>query len=272
MESEQKQKPQGKKSAFKNAVLNLLLIVCTGVFCFSGWKLFSALYEYKKGETNYEAILNQAVTFPKEEEEDFGEQANQAEEILPIIDWASLKEINSDYIGWLYIPDTRIQYPIVQGADNEYYLTHTFDKTANSCGAIFMDMDNQSDFSSDNTLLHGHNMKNGSMFGTLRKYKDQAHWEQHPYIWIIKEHTAAKYEIFSTEVTDVFSDVYTLEFGSEESFQKFLNNRKNAWSSYETGVDVTTSDKILTLSTCTSAAENERRVVFAKLVEEKVID
>lgn len=250
-----------------NTILNIVLVGCLFVFLFSGWKLVTSLIEYRKGEEAYEAILNQFIISPgSQTSSDEGEEV-----VLPQIDWEALKVMNDDLVGWLYIPDTVIQYPIVQGSDNDYYLTHTFDGTTNACGSIFMDMSNKSDYSSDNTIIHGHNMKNGTMFGSLRKFEEKEYWQSHPYIWIIKENTVAKYEIFSVGITESASDVYTIEFGSEESFNNYITNRTKLGAIFETGVSVTTEDKLLTLSTCTSSTEEGRRVVQAKLVEEKEI-
>ncbi|MBE5955463.1 MAG: class B sortase [Lachnospiraceae bacterium] len=266
MQAKIKEPKSGKKSAVKNAFLNIMLVACLAVFLGAGWKLVSALIEYREGEANYEAILDKVITTAVVRDEESQEALP-----IPVIDWAALKEMNDDLVGWLYIPDTKIQYPIVQGSDNDYYLTHTFDKTKNACGAIFMDAANQSDYNSDNTVLHGHNMKNGTMFGSLRKFEKKEYWESHPFIWIIKEDTAAKYEIFSVSITEAASDVYTLEFGSEDSFNNYIAKRTKIDAIYNTGVSVTADDKLLTLSTCTSDTETGRRVVQAKLVDEKVI-
>jgi len=257
-----------KKQNVKNTILNIALIICLAVFLFSGWKLVTSIIEYRQGEENYEAIFKDAVLSP--EKTDNGEVSPDSDN-LPIIDWAKLKSMNSDLIGWLYLPDTSIQYPVVSTTDNDYYLTHTFDKTKNACGCIFMDKGNKTDFTSDNTILHGHNMKNGTMFGSLRKFEEKEYWQSHPYIWIIRENTALKYEIFSVGITEAAGNVYILEFGSEESFKNYIVDRTKLGAIFETGVNVTTSDKLLTLSTCTSDTEAGRRVVQAKLIEEKVI-
>ena len=257
-----------RKSRIINALLNIALVVCVAVFLFSGWKLTSSLIEYRQGEQNYEEIILDAVISPGNEN---NSGIQEGEDVLPRIDWSKLESMNDDLIGWLYIPDTKIQYPIVQGRDNDYYLSHTFDGTENACGCIFMDKDNKVDYSSDNTILHGHNMKNGTMFGSLREFEEKTYWQAHPYIWIIKEHTVMKYEIFSVGITEAASEVYTLEFGTDESFQNYIVNRTKLGAIYETGVNVTTNDRILTLSTCTSDTEIGRRVVQAKLVSEKVI-
>ena len=255
-----------KKKTWKDVLLDFVLLGCLAVFLFAGWKLATAFIEYRRGEENYEAILQDSVTLSPADMEDKPE-----EEMLPVLDWAKLESMNRDFIGWLYIPDTTIQYPIVSSEDDEHYLAYTFDGTKNSCGSIFMDKSNKPDFTSDNTVLHGHNMKNGTMFGSLRKFEKKEYWEEHPYIWIIRENIAMKYEIFAVCITEAASDVYTLEFGEEKNFQNYIADRINGDAIFATGVNVTTNDRILTLSTCTSDTETGRRVVQAKLVDEKVI-
>lgn len=250
-----------------NIISNILLVCCVVVFLFSLWKVAGYLIEYRKGEESYESIMDEAVVIPEAPDVEVPE-----EDLLPVIDWDALYAMNDDLLGFLYIPDTIIQYPIVQGSDNEYYLTHTFSGETNKCGCIFMDTGNQADFTSDNTLLHGHNMKTGKMFGSLRKYEDKSYWEEHPYIWILTEDTAMKYHIFSSGRTDAGSYVYTLKFGSEQSFETYIQKRTKIDPYYDTGVEVTTQDRLLTLSTCTSDTEEGRRVVQAKLVEIKEIN
>lgn len=248
------------KQKKSNLISNLLLLCCLALFLFSAWKIYGYLKEYHKGEVSYENVIHEAVTVPEAEE--------LKEDVMPEIDWDALYEMNDDLLGFLYIPDTVIQYPIVCGRDDVYYLNHTFTKEKNKCGCIFMDSGNQEDFSSDNTLLHGHNMKTGKMFGSLRKYESKEYWEEHPYIYILTRDKMMKYEIFSSSRTTATSDVYTLEFGSEESFSNYIAKR-TSHSYYETGVEVTTQDRLLTLSTCTSDTEEGRRVVQARLAEER---
>lgn len=260
-----------KKKRWKDILLDIMFFGCLVVFLFSTWKLATAFSEYRRGEQNYEAIIQDAVILSSADKEIKNDEENAKEEILPVLDWAKLESMNRDFIGWLYLPDTTIQYPIVSSEDDEHYLAYTFDGTKNSCGSIFMDKSNKTDFTSDNTVLHGHNMKNGTMFGSLRKFEKKEYWEEHPYIWIIRENIAMKYEIFAVCITEAASDVYTLEFDEEKNFQDYIADRINDDAVFATGVNVTTNDRILTLSTCTSDTETGRRVVQAKLVDEKVV-
>lgn len=131
-----------------------------------------------------------------------------------------------------------------------------------------MDVANQEDFTSDNTILYGHNMKTRKMFGSLREYEKKEYWEEHPCIYILTRDHVMIYEIFASYKTTAGSETYTLEFGSEDNFSDYLTAcLRSAY--YGTGVEVTANDHLLTLSTCTSDSEDGRRVVQARLSELK---
>ncbi|MDO4553804.1 MAG: class B sortase [Lachnospiraceae bacterium] len=244
---------------------NIVLLICIVVFCFSAYKLVGYLTEYRKGEQEY-SELSSCVTMETEETEDG--KTDSGKEHPPAVDFSSLKELNEDVVGWITIPDTVINYPIVQGTDNEYYLGRTFEKRSNYTGAIFLDAENSRDFSSDNSIIYGHNLKTGKMFGSLRFYEDKEYWEDHPYIWIITESASMKYEIFSSYRTDADSSVYTLEFASNEEEETYLKDCVAA-GYYETGIVPEAKDFIVTLSTCTSDTEEGRRVVQARKIYEE---
>lgn len=251
------------KKRTSNVILNILLFGCLGLFLFSAWKVYGYLREYHKGEASYETVLEKAIVIP-----DTDSAETEKEVVLPVLDWDALYGMNEDLLGFLYIPDTVIEYPIVRGRDNAYYLTHTFTGETNKCGCIFMDVANQEDFTSDNTILYGHNMKTRKMFGSLREYEKKEYWEEHPYIYILTRDNVMVYEIFATYKTTAVSETYTLEFGSEDNFSDYLTaSQRSAY--YDTGVEVTVKDHLLTLSTCTSDSEDGRRVVQARLSELK---
>lgn len=131
--------------------------------------------------------------------------------------------MNPDVIAWIDIPGLSISYPVVQGTDNAYYLHHLFTGEYNSSGSIFTDCHNRPDFTDQNTILYGHNMKNGSMFGTLSHYQDQALWEASPYFCLYVPERWLKYQIFSCYAGYVGSEAYTYAFPEETDFQTFLN-------------------------------------------------
>jgi sortase B len=161
--------------------------------------------------------------------------------------------VNEDVIGWIYVEAIEdINYPVVKGKDNDEYLHMTYEGNYNFAGTIFIDCENSGDFSDCNTLVYGHNMKNGSMFGQLKKFTQNSEtYEKSKYFWIFTPEASYRYEIISAYVTSVSSDTYTLFKGPGEEFLKYLDKIKGyselAVDDFETDV----KDKVVTLSTCT---------------------
>jgi len=183
---------------------------------------------------------------------------------LEDIDLEALREVNPDVVGWILIPDTEINYPLMQGTDNDYYLKRTWDGKKNAIGSIFLEQQNSPDFTDFNTIVYGHNMKNGSMFAGIRKYQDAKYWEEHPYVYIRSDLGVYRYEIFSSYLAKVETDTYALNFSKEESRFAFLNNAILD-SVIETGVEPEPTDRVLTLSTCSGKGYTTRWVVHARL-------
>lgn len=259
-------KAKKKRRESSKIITNLALLCCVVVFLISTWKLVGYLTEYKKGEQIYIKIAEH-VTVPKLKKNKKGEKVMET----PEIDWDALEEMNEDITAWLYIDGTSIQYPVVLGQDNAYYLTHTFDKKNNKCGSIFMDAACQRDFTSDNTILYGHNMKTGKMFGSLKFYKDPEYQQDHPDIYLITRDHIRRYQIFSVFETVDTSEVYQLEFASDEEKEDYIDMCKKN-SLYDTGAEAETGQALLTLSTCTSVTEEGRFVVQGVLVSNKEIN
>ena len=180
------------------------------------------------------------------------------------IDFEELMKQNSDLSGWIVFDNLPINYPIVYSSDNEYYLTHTFRGNENSAGALFMDAANKRDFNEYQTILYGHNMKNGSMFGSLKKYKDYDFYKDNAYFTLCTPEVNYRYQIFSCRYVDALDELYTTGFDADEKYQNYLDKMVEN-SLYDTGVLVSNIDKIITLSTCTYSDE-KRFVVQAKCV------
>lgn len=176
-----------------------------------------------------------------------------------------LKEQNSDIVGWIAFENMELSYPIMWCGDDEYYLRHTFSGEINSSGSIFMEANNQPDFEDYHTIIYGHNMRNLSMFGRLKNYKTKDFYEGNEYFVIYTENSVYRYRIFSYYDISEESDVYTVGFGPDENYRNFVNKMLKR-SYYDTGVEVTEQDKIITLSTCST--EGNRFVVHAKRVDE----
>lgn len=180
------------------------------------------------------------------------------------INLAALRAANEDVLGWIRIPDTKIDYPLMQGEDNDFYLNHTWDKQPNSVGSIFLEYLNSPDLTDYNTIVYGHNMKNDSMFGQLENYALQHYWQAHPYVYIATVDGVFRYEVFAFFRAEVDSLTYSINPTQDETKAAFLKlSLENAW--YDTGIAPELTDRILTLSTCTSASYANRYVMQARL-------
>jgi len=165
------------------------------------------------------------------------------------INFTELNAINKEVIGWVRIGALNLSYPIAQAADNSYYLHRTFEKKDNFAGCIFLNCDNSKFFTDQNSIVYGHNMKDGSMFGSLSKFRNQETYDSNPYFWIFAPQLIYQYRIFSTAEVSAEGDVYRIRFTSAD-YDAFLKNRA-ASSLVTTGVTPGVDDRIVTLSTCT---------------------
>lgn len=184
-------------------------------------------------------------------------------EALKETDLAALREVNEDVIGWIMIPDTVINYPLLQGEDNHYYLDYTWDGQENRVGSIFMESTNNPDLSDFHTIIYGHNLREKTMFSPIRNYKKQEFWEEHPYVYVVTDAGVYRYEIYSSYEAGVTSDTYRLGF-KEQGKQVFIDMGLEQ-SVISTGVTPEITDRILTLSTCTGNGHATRWVVQARL-------
>ena len=251
------------------------------VLCFSLWQI--VLY-YKEGNTEKdfnEDLAESAVSeISPEDEFDYSEEALdrispfegfQAEEsdilIYPDIkvDLVKAKEKYPHIVGWLYCPDTPINYPVVQGSDNSYYVERMPNGVKNSAGSIFMDCRDPMQLTDFLHILYGHNMKNDSMFGTLLNYRKSGYFEEHPFMFYFTDEKIYRLEIFAGVNTIATSSLYT----EPSDRQAFISSALST-STFRSGVTVTPDDKIFMLSTCSGAVgQANRYVVLAKLVEIK---
>lgn len=182
-------------------------------------------------------------------------------------DLQSLRAENEDVVGWITIPDTRISYPLLQWTDNEFYLKHTWKQTPNGNGSIFIECQNSPDFTDFNTIIYGHNMQTGAMFGTLSKYKSKGYWEKHPSFYIACDQGVLRYDIFAVHKVGIDTIIYGLELDTDQKKTQFIRFATD-YSSVETGIEPTVDDKIVTLSTCTGQGHSSRWVVQGILNEE----
>lgn len=250
-----------KKRRSGGVLRTLVLLLCIGVFCFSAYELAKIFLEYHQGSQEY-GKLEQYVTEPD------SDKGGGSVEFS--VDYDSLRAINDDIVGWIRIPGTTISYPIVQTDNNDYYLSYTFEGNTNIAGSIFMDYRNAADFSDRNTIIYGHHIKNGKMFADLRHYEDESFFQEHPIVYLnTPEEGNVEYEIFSFYLTgnyrDTYGETYSYQFANDTAYQEYLN-MITSQSKYDTGVEVSSSDKIITLSTCTNRTDDERYIIHAKKI------
>lgn len=248
-------------------LLAVLMALAFGVFLFAAGKLIQIYLEYQKGEDTYEELMDYVEEPQEDEKEPDTEPEPEIQASLYLqVDFEGLKAENPDVVAWIQIPGLDISYPVVQGTDNSYYLYHMFNGESNINGSIFVDYHNQADFSDQNTIVYGHNMKNGSMFGTLSRYQDKDLYQQYPYFYIYIPGYVLEYQIISCYSGKIGSVGYTYGFPETEDFQSFLD-KILSYAGYSTGTGVTTEDKVVTLSTCVNTSRNYRYLIHGKLVQ-----
>lgn len=181
------------------------------------------------------------------------------------VNFDNLKSINPDTVGWIKVPGTKINYPFVHTKDNEYYLKHTFDKTSNKKGWVYLDYRNNIDNLSKNTILYAHGLVNNQMFGSMRRVVKQSWYnnKNNRIITIVTPRGNQKWQVFSTYTIEPESYYITTSFKDNDEFNNFINTLKQR-SVYNYGVEVNASDKILTLSSCYD--DKKRMVLHAKLI------
>lgn len=180
------------------------------------------------------------------------------------IDLSALQAVNPDVTAWICIPGTVLSYPLMQGRDNDYYLNHTWQKEENPAGAIFLDYRCNADGQDFNTLVYGHRMRNDSMFGVLKQYRDPSFLSSAPSIYIIRTSGTYRYDIFSACEASVNEPLFTPGLQKETQKQEVLRFSQEH-SFPDSRIVPTTEDHILTLVTCTGFGYDSRWIVQAAL-------
>ena len=258
-----------KKST--RAFIIIMLIICVCVFLFAGYKLISKELEYKKAQNFYDD-LSSAYTSTAKPEATPAPSATPEDEVIlddeisPLsTDWDQLLKDYPDIVGWLYCPDTVINYPVAQYDDNAYYLNRQLNGTYNSSGTLFVECMNTKNFQDNNNIVYGHHMNDGSMFASLESYSYQEYYEKHPVMYLNTPKYNYRIELFSAFVIPASSDTYNITLGDEAAWQAYLDAAIEA-SKFTSDVDVKPGDRIITLSTCTYEYNDARYVVQGKLV------
>jgi len=187
------------------------------------------------------------------------------------VDFADLQEnTNKDIYAWIYIPDTKIDYPVLQHpTDNIYYLNYNLDGSRGYPGCIYTENYNEKDFSDPVTVMYGHNMKNGTMFAGLHRYSDSQYMEEHPYVYVYTEDGLLVYEIFAAHEYSDAHILYGHDYTEQAEFEEYLEEIRNVRDMGRVlrgSVEVTDGDRILTMSTCIASKPNNRFLVQGVLL------
>ncbi len=258
--------------ATKKGIMRILTLLCLAVFLFSAWKLVGIFQEYREAEQLYNDAANEFTTLNSDQDKEHAVPVPSMREQAPVeVDFSNLLKINDDIIGWIYMEDTVVNYPLLQGENNLYYLDKTLYKKYLASGSIYLDCDNEPDFSDAHSIIFGHNMKNHTMFGDLSDLRDEDYLKEHPYVdLILTDGTWMRYEICSMYRAHVEDGTFRAPLNKAKNFKPFMEliTEKNMHADSELDLPVVQEeDKVLTLSTCTEdSADLERFVVHAVLV------
>ncbi len=260
-----------KKWALITIIIFLLFIATSNIIILVKWKI-----DNKKTNENIKEIQNTTPITEidgNENTENISEPTNKESDYwyyitIPLIsvDFDELMKKNSDTVAWISVNSTNINYPVVQYTDNNYYLTHSFDKSKNEAGWVFLDYRNNTDLTSKNNIIYAHSRLDKTMFGSLSKVLKDS-WYQDKSNHIIRISTPTEdslWQIFSIYTIKEETYYLTTQFTSDEDYLNFLNTLKNR-SKFSFDITFNSTDKILTLSTCYS--DTQRTVVHAKLIK-----
>ena len=259
-------KPEKKpKDLIRRIIIASLLIImiASAISLVKEW--MDAAAQRRLEESLAEAARQtEAETEPLETEEET-EAETEAPYVSPI-DFAPLLATNPDTIGWIRVPDTKIDYPIVQSPDNQYYLHKDFEGKDSVYGTIYLDADSKSDFSGWNNPIYGHHMKDGSMFKDVVKFKDQDFFENHRYFEIYTPERTIHLKTLGCYYSDSNGIVRKTSFKSQASFDKWVSERLAPCSFAE--VPEQPFDSMFVLVTCSYEQNDARTLLFAAEVDE----
>lgn len=246
-------KKKKKRRRLKKSVVIIAMVMFIIAIAFSGFKIIIRYINLKSNE-KIKKVIEETIDKEKVKEEDY------------TIDFEYLKSTNSDIVAYIQIDNTKIDYLVVKGNDNEYYLYHNINKERNVAGWIFMDYRNKLDGTDRNIVIYGHNMADGSMFSSLYDALKKDWYEdidKHS-ILLITEKEKITYQIFS--IYSIIPEDYYINtnFKIDEEYQEFLNTIKSR-SIYNFDIDINTDDQVLTLSTCNLSGD-KRVVIHAKKI------
>ncbi len=246
------------KRIFK--VLSVLAcLVCIGCLVL----LFQFHRTYKESSEEYAGLANEVVQV-----KNLAEKA-ELEEVPPLlsVDFEELQAINEEVYAWIDFPGQGRSYPVAQAEDNEYYLNHTFKKNSNTGGSIFADARNSHILTDDNTVLYGHNMRNLSMFGFLRKYQEEEHYKAYPYFDIYMPDGTYRCRILACCKVAADWSNFPTQFEDNAERTDFVKKMQASCAYKTTESDFETERPLVMLTTCTGQGYNYRLIVLAEAYE-----
>ncbi|MBE5859074.1 MAG: class B sortase [Butyrivibrio sp.] len=255
-----------KKVSALTIVKIIVLIILLAIIGYESVMLYHDQKEYAISKNEYEDIIDSYVQENEDETTSLDDEEALSDDNYPhlIIDFVALKKINPDFIGWLYFPALNISYPVVKENEIDQYLYRTFEGKSNKAGCIFMDVLSNRDFSGYSDMIFGHNMKNGTMFGNLKKlYKQNGEdvLKNRPYVYIYTEHKVYRYDIFSYYITKSGSYTYD-EVKDTDKYDEYVDYAvRNSIYDSQGKIDFSSHPNLLTLSTCSGAHGSGQRFV-----------
>ncbi len=228
----------------------ILFVAAAVILIYSSYQLYNYNKERIKSEKLAESVVSESL--PQQD--------------APInVDFKKLKQESNDIIAWLYCEGTPINYPVVQAEDNSYYLHRGTDGEYSSSGTLFADCLNKGDFTDNNTIIYGHNMKNGTMFGVLTEYVNQDYYDKHPEMYIVTPQKGFKVKLIAAATVNSTASIYKLPLEDEDkdSFISQLCEKSTFKSEYKFSPD----DVYVMLSTCSYAYNDARYVLIGVLKE-----
>lgn len=258
-----------KKSKTGSVIRTIILVAALAVFCFSAYQLINIFSEYRHDAEIYKGIDMEVV----EKDASVTVELPDGKVVIPFkYDHDALLAINSEGLGYIYVPGINKRLPIAQTTDNTYYIRHAFDHSFSMAGSIFVDYRVPDKLNSPNVVIHGHNRQDGTMFAYLENYLKESYYRKDGYdiFYIYTENKIMKYRIFSVYITEPVSDAYTFNFDSVEELREFAARMKDK-SKYDTGVDISQTTQIATLSTCTDDT-TQRIIVHGTFIGEAPIE
>ena len=251
----------------KTIIAFLALLLAIGTMVYAGAYLVETKQIYQEGNTLYEDLRGSVRVSAATDLTAQHRQADQSNTPLgipkPEISFEALRSINKDAVAWLFSPNTVIDYPVMRADDYSYYLEHLPDGTKNANGSLFIDYNCASDFSDQLTVIYGHHMKSGSMFGSLTKYKNQRYYEEHPFLYLYTEKENYRIELIYGFVIDA-EQWREQAFMYEANVEKLLAYAADN-TTFKSGVKYEEADRAAALSTCSYEFDDARYVVIGIL-------